>query len=136
MYRIIYKSIETAPLTNTKLKKLLDRTRRHNAERSVSGILIHHRGVFLQLLEGDASDVKGVFGRIERDHRHKQITTLLSADKPGGRAFGQWPMGFIDGDDAAAILRGVADLPDGLNTPKLDRVGAIKILIEVAKLAA
>lgn len=125
MYRLIYKSTESAPFTNTKLKKLLDQTRRHNVERSVSGVLIYHHGVFLQLLEGDAADVKSVFGRIERDHRHKQITTLLAADKPGGRAFGQWPMGFIDGDDAAALLSGVADLPEGLHTPKLDRVGAI-----------
>lgn len=136
MYRIIYKSIETAPLTNTNLKKLLDGARRRNTERAISGILIYHRGAFLQLLEGEVGDVKEIFSRIERDRRHKQITTLLSAEKSGGRAFGQWPMGFIDGDDAGAILRGVADLPDGLNSPKLDRVGAIKILIEVAKVAA
>lgn len=136
MYRIIYKSIETAPLTSTKLKKLLDKSRLHNTQQAVSGILIYHRGVFLQLLEGEAGVVKELFSRIEQDHRHKQITALMSADKPGGRAFGQWPMGFIDGDDAAAVLRGVTDLPHGLNTPKLDRIGAIKILLEVARLAA
>ncbi len=136
MYRIIYRSIETAPLTHSMLKKLLDKSRRRNIEQEISGILIYHRGVFLQLLEGDADAVKDIFRLIERDRRHKQVTTLLAADKPGGRVFGQWPMGFAEGDDAAAIISGVEDLPAGLSTPQLDRVGAIKILIEAAKLAA
>jgi hypothetical protein len=136
MYRIVYKSIETAPFNHTKLKKLLVQSRLRNAEHDVSGMLIYDHGAFLQLLEGEIGAVKDILVRIERDPRHKHLTVLLTDENIPERAFGKWSMGYADGRDAMSILRGFINLPHGLSTPDLDRTSAVEILVEAARQAA
>ena len=136
MYRLIYKSSETAPFSKTDLKHLLVGSRLRNTEADISGMLIYDRGVFLQMLEGDVGAIFKTFARIERDPRHKDVTVLLRDANARERAFGKWSMGFADGSGAAAILKGFVDLPEGLHTPALDRTNAVKILDVAAKVAA
>jgi hypothetical protein len=136
MYRLIYKSVACAPLSETDLKKLLMGSRLRNAEAGLTGMLIYDRGTFLQMLEGDMAPVFKTFARIERDPRHKDICVLLRDPDVAERAFGDWSMGYAGGSIAAAILKGFVDLSDGLRTAALDRVSAVKILAEAAKLAA
>jgi hypothetical protein len=136
MYRIIYKSIACAPFSETELKKLLVASRLRNAEAGLTGMLIYDRETFLQMLEGDMAPTFKTFARIERDPRHKDISVLLRDPNAADRAFGDWSMGYAGGSTAASILKGFVDLPDGLRTAALDRVNAVKILAEAAKLAA
>lgn len=136
MYRLVYKSVECAPFSETELKKLLMNSRLRNAEAGLTGMLIYDCGTFLQMLEGDMAPIFKTFARIERDQRHKDISVLLRDPNAADRAFGDWSMGYAGGSTAAAILKGFVNLPDGLRTAALDRVSAVKILAEAAKLAA
>lgn len=52
MYRLVYKSVECAPFSETDLKKLLMNSRLRNTEAGLTGMLIYDRGTFLQMLEG------------------------------------------------------------------------------------
>src|SRR5665647_1457444 len=122
MYRLIYKSSETAPFSRTDLKHLLVGSRLRNTEADISGMLIYDRGTFLQMLEGDTAAIFKTFARIERDPRHKDISVLLRDPTAADRAFGHWSMGYAGGSTAAAILKGYVNLPDGLRTAALDRV--------------
>lgn len=136
MYRLVYKSFESVPFSQAELKLLLVNSRLRNAEVGVTGMLIYDHGTFLQMLEGDMAAVFRTFGRIERDSRHRDISVLLRESNAAERAFGDWSMGYADGSTAATILKGFVNLPDGLHTAALDRVSAMRILVEAAKMAA
>lgn len=136
MYRLVYKSFETSPFGEADLKKLLMHSRMRNPEAGLTGMLIYDRGTFLQMLEGDMAPLFNTYARVERDPRHKDISVLLRDPNTAERAFGHWSMGYAGGPAAASILKGYVDLPDGLRTAALDRVSAVKILVEAARLAA
>jgi Sensors of blue-light using FAD len=52
-YQIIYSSEAATPMQTDDLQELLDRSRRSNAAKGITGALIYAEGSFLQILEGD-----------------------------------------------------------------------------------
>lgn len=75
---------------------------RHNKGNSVTGMLLFHKGYFLQVLEGDPNDVLVTYHRICHDTRHKEIR-LLVEQSTKDRHFPNWLMGFRSLKDADAI---------------------------------
>lgn len=63
-----------------------------NRPRAVTGLIVAHRGWFLQALEGPASTVKDLFETISADARHHHALPVVEGEIEE-RAFGQWPMG-------------------------------------------
>jgi hypothetical protein len=59
MTEIIYASAQTQPFSSAQLTELLAKARRNNQALHVSGLLLYHRGSFLQVLEGDEAVVAG-----------------------------------------------------------------------------
>ena len=62
-----------------------------NAEEDLSGVIVHHRSRFLQVLEGPQHRVLGAFERISRDKRHKAVV-ILSTRAVAAPEFGSDPM--------------------------------------------
>lgn len=119
LHRLVYQSSATVFLSEPELKLLLTKSRTWNAAHSLTGLLLYCNGSLLQVLEGSADEVHGIFARIRRDARHTHVTKL--ADGPvDQRCFGQWSMGFKPVDPAyLASVAGYFDLtqatyPDGL----------------------
>ena len=56
-------------------------------------------GYFMQMLEGDKSEVHTLFDTITRDKRHHTVVTLGEGEIDG-RMFSDWAMGFKNVDDA------------------------------------
>ena len=97
MIQLIYSSRATRPFTLRELDELLAISRRNNRRLGVTGMLLHDRGGFLQVLEGNRAVVTRLFEKIARDPRHDDIRMLVTMDIEG-RQFGEWSMGFYDGD--------------------------------------
>ncbi len=74
------------------LLELLRKSRRNNALRGVTGLLLYRNQCFLQVLEGPESVVESLIKTIEADPRHHSIRTLCR--EVGPRQFGTWQMGF------------------------------------------
>jgi hypothetical protein len=73
----------------------LERSRERNGALGVTGLLLYKDGNFLQVLEGEADVVRPLFGKIERDPRHRGIIKVI--DEEGAeREFPEWSMGFRD----------------------------------------
>jgi hypothetical protein len=72
---------------------LLRQCQRKNASSGVTGLLLFGNDTFLQVLEGEAETVDGLFHRIEGDRRHQDVR-LLSRRPIGQRRFPDWKMGF------------------------------------------
>lgn len=76
-HSICYISNATTLLDEFELRKLFNFCRVENKHRGITGILIYKEGTFIQLLEGDESEISSLFEYIILDSRHNQITKVL-----------------------------------------------------------
>ena len=89
----IYASRATAALREADIPLLLDRARRKNLVRGVTGMLLFIEGSFFQVLEGEAAAVDEIYEVIARDPRHDRVTRIIR-EPIAQRSFGEWSMGF------------------------------------------
>lgn len=93
MHCIVYISGETARLGRPDLDTLLEQSRERNQQLGITGLLLYHHGNFMQILEGEETDIRQVFESIRRDPRHYRVSTVL--DEPiSQRDFPGWSMAF------------------------------------------
>ena len=95
LIHIIYASAATEEISKAELLRLLKKSREHNANSGITGMLLHVEGSFFQVLEGEANKVEALFNRIEKDLRHAKITVIIR-EPIVARAFPEWSMGFTD----------------------------------------
>jgi hypothetical protein len=96
IHQLIYVSASKALMSPAELGGLLLDARAKNKRHGLTGMLVHHEGSFLQVLEGEEAAVERVFAKISRDPRHHRIVILSRAGVPSS-AFDDWSMGFVDG---------------------------------------
>jgi hypothetical protein len=77
------------------IESILAQSRQHNPAHGITGILCHGGGVYLQALEGGRQAVSHLYGRIQRDARHKDVV-LLHYEEITERRFGGWTMGQVN----------------------------------------
>lgn len=95
---ITYISKANSVCSNDEIQHLVSRAQVKNAARGISGRLFYIDARFIQVLEGSEASVGSLFERIMGDPRHRQVVTLL--DRPiEQRAFRDWSMQFVAGDD-------------------------------------
>jgi Sensors of blue-light using FAD len=108
VYQIIYSSAAAIPFTDNDLASLLLRARANNARLAVSGLLLHHEGSFLQVLEGAEDVLHGLLRVISLDKRHNRIVKLLVREVDE-RHFADWEMGFVSVTSLAKTIPGYSD---------------------------
>ncbi len=74
MFRIIYSSSATAPLSEQQLDELLQTSRRNNLAADITGMLLSKDGNFMQILEGPKIAVETLVEKIRNDSRHCKFT--------------------------------------------------------------
>ena len=97
LYEVIYGSVETRFLSPIQLSELLSLARVRNQGLDVTGVLLHQKGVFIQVLEGDEPVVGALYDRISRDPRHKNVAVFRRGPIQA-RQFAAWSMGFVELD--------------------------------------
>ncbi|MEO8877413.1 MAG: BLUF domain-containing protein [Polyangiaceae bacterium] len=101
LYELVYVSAARRPFSGSDLSDLLAKARARNLAHSVTGMLLHADGTFLQVLEGPEASVKQTFERIKIDMRHGTVLRLFEGEVLE-RTFAEWSMGFVDGRDSSA----------------------------------
>ena len=76
------------------LEEILIHARSNNRKNRITGALVYVDGVFLQVIEGDASVVLGLMDKISRDVRHETVT-VLRAEEISNAQFGDWDMAYV-----------------------------------------
>lgn len=110
--RITYTSISTVPLDQRALLDLLHAARGFNKIDNITGLLLHDKGHFLQVIEGPANAVDNLLRRLERDRRHSQFEIREDA-LVERRLFPDWAMGLGEfTDPTLACLPGFLDRSD------------------------
>ena len=110
---LVYVSSASTLFSRPELDDILRTSRQNNTRLGISGALLYRGGNLMQVLEGDEAPVRALYGRIERDPRHRGLITLLSGEQEG-RQFPDWSMAFRDLDAGPSGLPGFSDF---LNTP-------------------
>lgn len=91
---LVYVSRSMQHMSLAELNKLLIQARVSNQATGISGVLFHHDGLFLQLIEGPPEAVNTLLKKITVDRRHEGLLILVDALRDHGRMFPDWKMGF------------------------------------------
>lgn len=90
---IVYFSSSADSLDENELATILQQSRHNNSKLGITGIILYVRGNIIQVLEGAKQAVDALYERIQHDHRHTDIVTVLN--RPiSQRQFGNWSMGY------------------------------------------
>ncbi len=87
----IYTSVQSHPLTDAELVRLIERSRASNLRNGVTGILLHVKDTFFQVLEGPQEVVEALYAKILLDERHTRVTKIIFETIPR-RYFGDSDM--------------------------------------------
>jgi hypothetical protein len=93
VYHLLYCSQAVHVFGEEQLADLFESSLACNAEHNITGLLCYGNGHFVQVLEGEAAAVEGLFARIARDRRHHWVHVLSRGDGPA-RRFDDWRMAF------------------------------------------
>jgi hypothetical protein len=95
LVRLLYASRATETITPAFVESILARSRTHNPELGITGLLCYTGDVFLQVIEGGRAEVSKLYNVIVGDPRHRDVT-LLHFEEVGSRRFSNWTMGQVN----------------------------------------
>jgi Sensors of blue-light using FAD len=114
LYQLIYYSVASAEFgVDESLKMLLD-ARISNERRGITGMLLYHKGLFLQVLEGGREELASLSEKIFEDPRHHDVEQI-AFEPISKRSFSNWSMGFANLGDAAHVhIRGHQEVHEAM----------------------
>ena len=95
VYQIVYSSVLNADVDIQQVIQIAREAQDMNTHIGVTGVMAHHKGSILQVLEGDRIVVETLYFDICSDPRHSQIVQILGQETKS-REFPDWSMGFQD----------------------------------------
>ena len=93
MYQLTYRSKARPDITDKEILDILKVAKKKNGKKNISGCLVFHRGVFIQILEGTQEGIEAIYERIKMDIRHSDIE-LLWEGSTEERVFPDWHMAY------------------------------------------
>lgn len=90
---LLYFSYESYFLTEDDLQLILASSLKNNQRLQLTGLLLHCRGSFMQLLEGEDEKVMDMWLQLHHDPRHRDLR-LLVHEPIIERSFPDWAMSF------------------------------------------
>ena len=105
VYQLVYVSRAVTDMDTEMLDEILGSARKNNGAQNITGMLLHHDGSFIQVLEGERSAVEALFEKIGDDPRHEQTNVVLRTEVEE-RAFEQWSMGYRRTTDLSEVPEG------------------------------
>ncbi len=131
LHQLVYVSLANHAMALDELAALVVHARTRNAHRGITGALLYHRQEFMQLMEGEETEVRALFAAICNDPRHQQIHVMWEGPL-AERNFSSWDMALVAPTDADLQQRsGYEQLLDkGLIASSRDSIGK-KFLLQV-----
>lgn len=89
---VLYCSHATSKMTDDELGRILTTAQLTNADQAITGLLVYGGGMFLQWLEGPATQVEALMDKLSHDPRHEAIVRLQTLDGLKERLYPTWAM--------------------------------------------
>jgi hypothetical protein len=93
IYTLVYLSTSSNLNNEAQLENILKKSRHNNSLLNITGMLLYAQGIFVQVLEGDKSNVEYIYNKIMRDRRNFGAIRILDTYVEK-RSFKTWAMGF------------------------------------------
>jgi hypothetical protein len=90
--RLIYTGQATESFNKDNLLDLLLQSRAYNSVDDITGVLMHKKVFFLQVLEGQSEAIEDLLNRLLLDARHIKLKIVLD-NFTEHRLFSNWAMG-------------------------------------------
>jgi len=94
LHELIYTSFATREMDGNNLTDLLEQSREKNVSLNITGLLVYYKRGFIQLFEGEKSDIFSLYDTICRDERNQQNRVLWDGEIKE-RSFTDWSMAFL-----------------------------------------
>jgi len=94
-HELIYTSCATREMDEINLVELLIQSREKNARLEITGLLVYGNREFIQLLEGNKTEIFSLYDTIVKDSRHQQVNLLWDSTIKK-RSFTDWSMAFLN----------------------------------------
>jgi hypothetical protein len=135
LVRLAYFSSVSSTWTPFDTPSILQVSRKNNRRLGITGMLLHDKRNYLQILEGEARLVGRLFGTIELDTRHAGVTEILR-ESVSRREFPDWSMGYRDLSQLKPRAEGCAQVLQGhFDLGALDLPGTLSLFRLMKKLA-
>ncbi|MEM5566822.1 BLUF domain-containing protein [Psychroserpens sp. AS72] len=92
-YSIIYQSKAQDNLDISEIDRMLLKAKRFNKENNITGCIVYHDNQFIQIIEGEKSDITNLYAKIKDDNRHFNVMTL-SETATNETLWDDWSMAF------------------------------------------
>jgi len=90
--QLVYVSNRKQICTEKEIDKILDSCKKNNPPLDITGVLLYSEAKFIQLVEGEAKVIMGLYDRIKTDQRHSS-PILISYGPIKEKSFPSWHMG-------------------------------------------
>ena len=94
LIRLLYISRASGAITTTVTESILQSARVHNRVAGITGILCQGQGLYIQILEGERSNVNRLYTTLIKDKRHQNVE-LVSIEEVQTRRFPEWSMAHV-----------------------------------------
>jgi len=91
LVRLIYASRACEPIGHELIEQIVAASSRNNHANGITGVLGYSGDVFIQVLEGGRGQVNRLYGQLQRDPRHTDLT-LLQYCEINARHYASWTM--------------------------------------------
>jgi hypothetical protein len=88
---LVYKSVATALFEPNSIDDLSRQALILNGSRGITGLLIYHKNIFFQWIEGDEDDIFMLYEKLKKDPRHQYLREILYTAS-ASRQFNAWGM--------------------------------------------
>lgn len=89
--QLVYVSTRKRNCTAEEIEKILDSCKKNNPPLNITGVLLYSETKFIQLVEGEAKVIMGLYDRIKKDDRHSS-PVMISYNPIGEKSFPSWHM--------------------------------------------
>jgi len=93
--QLVYVSNRKANCTTEEIEKILTSCKQNNPPLNITGVLLYSEVKFIQLVEGDAKVIMGLYDKIKKDPRHSNVM-MISYNTIKEKSFPSWHMGTRD----------------------------------------
>lgn len=97
MKRLIYSSIASQEVDFKSVGDILTHAVSKNKEKGITGMMVYDGHKFLQCIEGDESEIDGLYQKIANDFRHHALH-IIGEKLDKQRVFSQWNMGYLNNE--------------------------------------
>lgn len=93
--QLVYVSNRKPNCTGEEIENILASCKRNNPPLNITGVLLYSDAKFIQLVEGDAKTIMGLYDKIKKDKRHAK-PIMISYNPIRQKSFPSWHMGTRD----------------------------------------